>query len=51
MGKCIADKVLVGVGPSGYGDLLASNLSATQEAQLQQLGAEAVGSCQAEGVT
>jgi hypothetical protein len=51
MGKCIADKVLVGVGPSGYGELLSNNLSAAQETQLQQLGAASVGSCQAEGVT
>jgi hypothetical protein len=50
MGRCITDKVLVGVGPAGYGELVASALSATQETQLQGLAATSASSCQSEGV-
>lgn len=50
MGKCIVDKVLVEAGPSGYGELTANNLSASQQAQLQQQAASAGVSCKAAGV-
>jgi hypothetical protein len=50
LAKCVADKVLVGVGPSGYGELTANNLSASQQTQLEQLAATSASNCQAEGV-
>ncbi len=50
MGKCVVDKILVGVGPSHYGDLISNSLSADQEAQLRQLAESSATSCRAEGV-
>ena len=49
-GKCVVDKILVGVGPAHYGDLIANNLSAGQEAQLKQLAESSATNCRAEGV-
>ncbi len=51
MGKCVADKVLVGVGSSNYGELTANTLSASQQTHLQQLVASGAANCQAEGVS
>ncbi|HEY5025588.1 MAG TPA: hypothetical protein VII76_11490 [Acidimicrobiales bacterium] len=50
LGQCVADKVIVGVGASRYSELMANTLSATQQAQLQQLAAASAGSCAAEGI-
>ena len=50
LAQCVADKILVGVGPSGYGELTASNLTTSQQTQLQQLAAMSASDCQAEGV-
>ena len=51
LGACIADHIIVGVGPSAYGELTANTLSASQEAQLRQLVVTSAQSCQAEGVS
>jgi hypothetical protein len=50
MGKCIVDKLLVEAGPSGFGELTANNLSASQQTQLQQQAASAGVSCKAAGI-
>ncbi len=50
VGQCVADKVLAGVGPSGYGELTGNNLTTSQQTQLEQLAATSATNCQAEGV-
>jgi hypothetical protein len=47
MGQCVADGVIAGVGPAGYGELTASSLSADQETQVGQLVASSIASCRA----
>jgi hypothetical protein len=51
LGKCVVDKILAQAGPSGYGELTANNLSASQQAQLQQLAARSAADCRAGGVS
>jgi hypothetical protein len=50
LGTCVVDKILVGVGPSHYEDLISSSLSATQETQLRQLAESSATNCRAEGI-
>jgi hypothetical protein len=45
VGACVSDDVLTTLGPSGYPELLANSLSASQENQLQVLVADAAVSC------
>jgi hypothetical protein len=49
MGNCIVDKLLVEARSSGFSELTANNLSASQQAQLQQQAAAGV-SCKAAGI-
>ena len=50
LGKCVVDKILVGVGPSHFGDLISNNLSTAQETQLRQLAESSAIDCRAEGI-
>ena len=50
LGTCVVDKILVGVGPSHYEDLISNSLSATQETQLRQLAESSATNCRAEGI-
>jgi hypothetical protein len=50
LGECVADGVIAGVGPGGYGELTASNLSDAQQAQLRQLVASSADRCRGSGV-
>jgi hypothetical protein len=50
LGKCVVDKILVGVGPSHYGGLISNSLSAAQETQLRQLAGSSATNCRAEGI-
>ena len=51
LGQCVADGVLAGVGPAGYGELTASSLSAAQQDQLQQVTAASALACRRQGVS
>ncbi len=50
MGTCVVDKVLIGVGPSHYDDLVSNSLSQSQETQLRQLAESSAINCRDEGV-
>ena len=48
-GRCVADGVIATLGPSGYGDLAATDLPPARLAALQQLAAKAAAHCRAPG--
>ena len=50
LGACVSDDVIAQLGPSGYSELLASSLSATQQTQLQQLVENAAIGCEDSGI-
>jgi hypothetical protein len=51
VGQCVTDGIIAGIGPTHYDELLASNLSPSQESQLQQLAASSAADCRAQGVS
>ena len=51
LGACVSDDVLQKLGPSGYPELLANSLSASQQTQLQLLVANAALTCRTNGTT